>query len=76
MPKPKLYLVSVQDPSKRYEVLSFDDHSKTAILRGRYATFEVTPFTKEKVTKDGYKLVTEMPNAKLAGVQEGLQAGT
>ena len=59
MSKAKVFLVSIKNPDLRYEVLRFDKESNTATLQGQFAEFEVTPFTKEKVLKDGYTLVTE-----------------
>jgi hypothetical protein len=61
----KIFIQSSKNPECRYEVLSFDTATQTATLMGRWgATFEITPFTKEKIEKDGYKLETvEVANA-------------
>ncbi len=61
MPKSKMFLISDKDPALRYEVVKFDAETQTATLSGRYGPFDVTPFTKAKVTKDGYRLVIEEP---------------
>lgn len=59
MAKPRVYLVSLKDPTKRYEVLKFNQATNTATLQGKYAPFEKKPFTKAQITKDGYRLVRE-----------------
>jgi len=59
MQKAKLYLVSVKDPSLRYEILKFNATTKTATLQGKRGKFEVKNFTKEKVKRDGYTLAQE-----------------
>lgn len=69
MQKAKLYLVSVKDPTLRYEILKYHEETKTATLMGRHGSFEVKGFTKEKVKRDGYTLTKEVPNAEPAGIQ-------
>jgi hypothetical protein len=60
MAKPKLWLVSVKNPSVRFEVLKYNTETQTATLIGSAKVkFEVHPFTKEKITKDGYTLEKE-----------------
>jgi hypothetical protein len=57
--KAKVYLVSVQDPNLRYEVVRYNPVTNAATLQGRYGPFEVKPFNKTKIQKDGYRLVKE-----------------
>ena len=52
-----LYLQSVQNPELTYKIVKFDAATKTATLQGKYGTFTIEPFTKEKVTSDGYTLL-------------------
>ncbi len=63
MAKAKVYLQSVKRPELKYEILKYDEKTKTATLQGKHGEFEVKPFTKEKVQKDGYTLVKENANA-------------
>lgn len=63
MTKPKLILVSVKDPTLRYDVLSYNAETKTAVCKGRFGEFDVKPFTKEKITRDGYTLEREKEHA-------------
>jgi len=56
---PTVYLQSVKNPELKFEVLKFDPETKTATIKGTYGNFTITPFTKEKVVTDGYKLVSE-----------------
>jgi hypothetical protein len=55
----KVYVQSLKDPTKRFEVLKFDANTLTATLRGQYAEFQIKPFTKPSLTDKGYKLVKE-----------------
>ncbi len=64
MQKQRLFLVSVKNPSLRYEILKFDVATKTATLTGKSGPFQVKGFTKEKVKRDGYTVEkVETPNA-------------
>jgi hypothetical protein len=55
----KLFLVSLKVPSRRFEVVKYDEATQTAICKGQYAPFEIRPFTKAFVTQKGYRLVQE-----------------
>lgn len=55
----KAYLQSAKNPDLRFEIVKFDPATKTATLKGKYGHFEMANFSREKVTKEGYTLVTE-----------------
>lgn len=56
----RVYIQSIKNPACKYYLKSFNPETKTGILNSRYgSTFEVTPFTKERLDKDGYTLHTE-----------------
>jgi len=47
-----------------YDVVDFNKDTATAKIEGRGASFTLTPFTKEKLAADGYKLIQqEIPDA-------------
>jgi hypothetical protein len=76
MPRQKVYLQSIKNPSRRYLVLRYNPDTKTATLQGAHGgTFDVKPFTKEKVLKDGYTLVKDDDHAITTGVPQELPAG-
>jgi hypothetical protein len=52
----KVFVQSLKDPTKRYEVVKFDEDTKTATLRGQYAEFQIRPFTKKSLADKGYAL--------------------
>jgi len=53
------YLQSVKNPEAKFRILKFDPATNTATLKGKFGTFEISPFNKEKVKADGYTLVKE-----------------
>lgn len=57
----RVYIQSNKNAKVRYNLKSFNAETKTAILFSGYAdgTFELKPFTKERLEKDGYELRTE-----------------
>jgi len=57
----KAYLQSAKNPALKFEILGFDDATKSAKIKGEHGVFVISPFTKEKITKDGYTLVVEKP---------------
>ena len=59
MPTQTVYIQSVKKPELKYEVLDYDDATKTATLKGERGHFKITPFTPTKVKADGYRLVKE-----------------
>jgi hypothetical protein len=58
----KVYLQSVKKPELRYEVIEFNPATQTARLRGERGEFRISPFTKNKITADGYELIKEGAN--------------
>lgn len=52
-----VYIQSVKNEKAKFKVLKFDPATKTATLKGTYGNFTITPFNKEKVEGDGYKLI-------------------
>lgn len=55
----RAFLQSTKNKDVRFEILKFDPETKTATVQGKHGTFTMSPFTKAKVTADGYELVTE-----------------
>lgn len=53
------FLQSLKNKDLKFEILAFDAATQTATLQGTYGTFKMVPFTKEKVTADGYTLTQE-----------------
>lgn len=56
-PEVRAYLQSLKDPKKEYEILSYDEKTQTATLKGAFGHFPMSPFTKDEITKKGYKMV-------------------
>jgi hypothetical protein len=52
-----LYLVSLEDPSLSYRVLSYDKAKRRATLQGKERPFVMTDFTVDRLHQQGYKLV-------------------
>lgn len=52
-----MYLQSIHDIRKRYEIVKFDKDTQTVTLRNDIGTvFNISPFNKEVATKSGYRL--------------------
>jgi len=57
--KQKMYLQHSTKKEARYEILSFNQETKIAKLKGQYATLFEQPLTKERMEKYGYTIVKE-----------------
>lgn len=58
----KLWLVSTKKNDAIYEVLEYNDKTKQAKLKGKYATIEQV-LDIDTMKKAGYRLTQENPNA-------------
>lgn len=59
MATPKRFLQSLKNDKLKFEIMDYNPVTQTATLQGVYGRFTMAPFTKEKVTADGYKLIEE-----------------
>ena len=59
----KVWLISSKSRDAVYEVLEYDEATKIAKLKGKYAIIE-QKLDKDTMKKAGYKLVQENTNAK------------
>jgi len=55
----KMFLQSKHKEGARFEILSFDQETKIARLRGQYAAVFEQPITADRLKKYGYRIEKE-----------------
>ena len=55
----KMYLQSKHKADLRFEIMSFNDDTKIAVLRGKYAALFEQPLTADRMEKYGYHIERE-----------------